>query len=175
MQTYEFSVGQYLADNALFVEITGFYSEAKNIIAGVDGKLTNINKLYTKGIEAEASYYPMKNLWFTANFSQLHTNVSLEAAPKRKFFMEGTYVLFRRLTLNANVESIGRLRKVGGSEDDKICYALLNAKVSYRFGTTQKGLTFFAKGENLTGKSYEILKGFPMPATTILGGIHVTF
>jgi iron complex outermembrane receptor protein len=175
MKTYEFSVRQYFADNTFFAEITGFYLEAKDLIAGVQGKLTNVNKLYNKGIEVEASYYPLKNLWFTANFSQLHTNVALEAAPKRKFYMEGTYVLFRRLTLNADVESIGRLQKTGGTEDDKICYTLLNAKASYLFGTENKGLTLFAKGENLTGKSYEILKGFPMPKATILGGINVVF
>jgi iron complex outermembrane receptor protein len=175
MKTYELSVGQYLLNRKFFVELTGFYLEAKDLITGVQGTLTNVNKLYNKGIEVEASYYPLKNLWFTANFSQLHTNVSLEAAPKRKFFMEGTFVLSRRLTLNVDVESIGRLRKVGGTEDDKICYTLLNGKASYLFGTANRGLTLFVKGENLTGKSYEILKGFPMPKATVLGGINVTF
>jgi iron complex outermembrane receptor protein len=175
MKTYELSVGQYLLNNTFFVELTGFYLEAKDLIAGVQGKLTNVDKLYNKGIEAEVSYHPLRNLWFSANFSQLHTNVALEAAPKRKFFVEGTYVLFRRLTLNADVESIGRLQKVGGTEDDRICYTLLNARASYLFGTENRGLTLFVKGENLTGKSYEILKGFPMPKATVLGGINVTF
>ncbi|MDR0698313.1 MAG: TonB-dependent receptor [Tannerella sp.] len=175
MKTYELSVGQYLLNRTFFVEITGFYLEAKDLITGIQGTLTNVNKLYNKGIEAEVSCYPLKNLWFTANFSQLHTNVALEAAPKRKFFIEGTYVLSRRLTLNVDVESIGRLQKVGGTEDDKICYTLLNGKASYLFGTENRGLTLFVKGENLTGKSYEILKGFPMPETTLLGGINVTF
>jgi iron complex outermembrane receptor protein len=175
MKTYELSVGQYLLNRAFFVEITGFYLEAKDLITGVQGTLTNVNKLYNKGVEVEASYYPLKNLWFTANFSQLHTSVALEAAPKRKFFIEGTYVLSRRLTLNVDVESIGRLRKVGGAEDDKICYTLLNAKASYLLGTESRGVKLFLKGENLTGKSYEILKGFPMPKATVLGGIHVAF
>ncbi|MDR2774144.1 MAG: TonB-dependent receptor [Tannerella sp.] len=175
MKTYELSVGQYLLNRTFFVEVTGFYLEAKDLITGVQGTLTNVNRLYNKGIEAEVSYYPLKNLWFTANFSRLHTNIALEAAPKRKFFMEGTYVLSRRLTLNVDVESIGRLQKVGGTEDDKICYTLLNGKVSYLFGTENRGLTLFVKGENLTGKSYEILKGFPMPEATVLGGVNVAF
>ncbi|MDR1746020.1 MAG: TonB-dependent receptor [Tannerella sp.] len=174
MKNYEISIGQSFADHVFFAEITGFYLEVKDLIAGVQGTLTNVDKIYNKGIEAEIAYYPMKNLWFTANFNQLHTSKSLEGAPKRKFFMDGTYI-FRRLTLNANVESIARLQKIGGEEDDKICYALLNAKVSYLFGTEDKGVKLFVKGENLTGKSYEILKGFPMPKITIMGGIHATF
>jgi iron complex outermembrane receptor protein len=175
VKTYEISVGQYLIGNTLFAEITGFYLEASDLISGVNGTLTNVNRLKNKGIEAEISYYPLKNLWFTANFSQLVSDVSLEAAPKRKFFAEATYIAFERLRLNANVESIGRLRKVGGAEDDKISYTLLNAGASYRFGTEKRGVSVFLKAENLTGKEYEILKGFPMPKATLLGGVTVDF
>ncbi|MDR1781321.1 MAG: TonB-dependent receptor [Tannerella sp.] len=174
MQNYEISVGQYLFDNKFFAEVTAFYLEAKNLITGEQGTLTNINKIYNKGIEAELTYYPLKNLWITANFSQLSTSIPIEAAPKRKFFAEATYTV-KNLTLTVDVESIGRLQKVGGTEDDKICYALLNAKASYLFGTQDKGLTIFVKGENLTGKEYEILKGFPMPKTVVMGGVNVVF
>jgi iron complex outermembrane receptor protein len=177
LQTYELSVGQYLADNKLFVEITGFYLEAKNMITGVQGTLTNIDKLYNKGIEAEITCYLVKNLGLTANYSYLHTGTPIEAAPKNKFFIEGTYSL-KRLTLTADVESVSGLMKVkikSDDADDLINYTLLNAKASYLFGTDNKGLVLFVKGENLTGAKYEILKGFPMPEATVWGGINITF
>ncbi|MDR3269160.1 MAG: TonB-dependent receptor [Tannerella sp.] len=174
MQTYELAIGQYLNDNKFFVEITGFYLEAGNMIAGVQGTLTNIDKLYNKGIEAEISYYPAKNLWFTTNYSYLRTSTPVEAAPKNKFFIEGTYRL-KRLTLTADVESIGGLIKVSGATDDKVNYTLLNAKASYLFGSHTKGFTLFVKGENLTGTKYEILNGFPMPKATVMGGVDVRF
>jgi iron complex outermembrane receptor protein len=35
-------------------------------------------------------------------------------------------------------------------------------------------LSFFVTGENLTGKDYEIMAGYPMPGATVLGGINLT-
>ncbi|MDR1918833.1 MAG: TonB-dependent receptor [Tannerellaceae bacterium] len=173
MQSYELSVGQHIGDK-FYAEITAFYLDAKNMIAGVQGTLTNINTLHNKGVELEASYYPLKNLSFTANYSYLDTDSPTEAAPKNKFFVEGAYTL-SRLTLTANVESIAGLIKVGGTEDDKESYTLLNAKASYLFGSRDKGFNLFLKGENLTGTDYEILQGFPMPKATLMGGIDRTF
>ena len=54
-------------------------------------------------------------------------------------------------------------------------YALLNAKVSYRFGSKEKGLTIFVKGENLTATRYSINDGFPMPKAVVMGGIDFSF
>jgi iron complex outermembrane receptor protein len=174
MQSYELSFGQRIGD-MFSAEITGFYLDAKNRITGVQGTLTNINTLHNKGVEVEASYYPSKSLSFTANYSYLHTdNPDLEAAPANKFFLEASYT-FSRLTLTADVESVSGLIKVGGSKDDKESYTLLNAKASWLFGSKDKGLSLFVKGENLTGTSYEILKGFPMPAATLMGGVNITF
>lgn len=174
MQSYELSIGQHIGDK-FFAEITGFYLDAENLITGVQGTLTNVNNVHNKGIELEASYYPLRNLSFTANYSYLNTNKDTEAAPENKFFIEGTYTAFTRLTLSANVESVGGLMKVGGTTDDKVNYTLLNAKASYLFGSKDKGFNLFVKGENLTGTNYEILKGFPMPKATVMGGIDITF
>ena len=66
------------------------------------------------------------------------------------------------------------LIKQGGSEDDQINYTLVDAKASYLLGKS-KNINIFAKGENLTGTKYEILRGFPMPRATVLAGIEVTF
>ncbi|MDR2810275.1 MAG: TonB-dependent receptor, partial [Tannerellaceae bacterium] len=173
MQSYELSLGQRIGE-LFYAEITGFYLDAKNMITGVQGTLTNINTLHNKGIEIEASYHPTKNLFFTTNYSYLNTNKQTEAAPKNKFFIEASYTI-SQLTLTADVESVSGLITVGGSEEDKEAYTLLNAKASYLLGSKEKGVNIFVKGENLTGTNYEILKGFPMPKTTLMGGIHVTF
>ena len=54
-------------------------------------------------------------------------------------------------------------------------YTVLNAKAAYRFGTRDKGLNLFVKGENLTATRYSINEGFPMPKAIFMGGIDVTF
>jgi iron complex outermembrane receptor protein len=174
MENYELSISQYIGDK-FHAEITGFYLDARNLIAGVQGTLTNISSLHNKGFELEASYYPIEKLAFTANYSFLDANTRTEAAPKNKFFIEASYT-FSRLTLVADVESISGLVKVGAAPDDPDeSYTLLNAKASYLLGNKEKGTNLFVKGENLTGASYEILKGFPMPKAAFMGGIDVTF
>ena len=174
MQTYEVSVGQRIGEQ-FHAEITGFLLDAQNLIDGVQGTLTNIDAIHNKGIEVEASYYPRKNLSFTANYSYLDADTPREAAPKNKFFFEASYT-FSRLTLTADAESVSGLIRAGSSDDDETeAYTLLNAKASYLFGSKEKGINVFLKGENLAGADYEILKGFPMPKATLMGGIHLTF
>ena len=54
-------------------------------------------------------------------------------------------------------------------------FTTLNAKVAYRFGTRDKGLNLFVKGENLLAQRYEINAGYPMPKATFMGGINLNF
>lgn len=54
-----------------------------------------------------------------------------------------------RFTLNVNMQSVFDLytdAECSKKED----FTTLNAKVAYRFGTRDKGLNLFVKGENLT-------------------------
>ena len=63
----------------------------------------------------------------------------------------------------------------GSSDDDPtVGYTLFDAKASYRFGKWNR-FTVFAKGQNLTGATYEIRKGFPMPGANLLCGIEAKF
>ena len=64
-----------------------------------------------------------------------------------------------------------QIRNVLKKED----FTTLNAKIAYRFGTRDKGLNLFVKGENLTATRYTINDGFPMPKAIFMGGIDVTF
>ncbi|MDR2496281.1 MAG: TonB-dependent receptor [Tannerellaceae bacterium] len=172
LQNYEIAVSQRVG-NTLKVEAALFYIDAKDLIAGVQGKLTNVEKLTNKGFEIELAWHPHRDIYLTGNYSYLTTSRAIEAAPKNKVFVEATWKI-NALTLTADVESIGGLIKQGGSEDDRINYTLVDAKASYLFGKS-KNINIFAKGENLTGTKYEILRGFPMPRATVLAGIEVTF
>ncbi|MDR2533873.1 MAG: TonB-dependent receptor [Tannerellaceae bacterium] len=173
MQNYEIAVSQRLADN-LSLEAAVFYLDAKDLITGVDRVLTNVETISNKGFELEASWQPLSSLFLTGNYSFLSTSRPLEAAPKNKLFFEARWQI-KALTLTADVESIGGLKTQGSSADDPtVNYTLLDAKASYRFGQA-KSITVFAKGENLTGKTYEIRKGFPMPGASVLCGIEARF
>ena len=78
--------------------------------------------------------------------------------------MQSVYDLYVRLENPAN--------KISEVKEN---YTVLNARAAYRFGSRDKGLNLFVKGENLTATRYTINYGFPMPKAVFMGGIDVTF
>ena len=127
----------------------------------------------------EARYQILNNLNVDMNYSYLHTSKPLIAAPAHKMNAGITYSP-GRFTINANVQSIYDLYVQLENEEEKTSevkenYTVLNARVAYRFGTRDKGLNLFVKGENLTATRYTINYGYPMPKAVFMGGIDVTF
>ena len=177
MMNYELSVGQALLEGDLSFEVTAFFIDGKDMIQTtmIEGKPKNINtgSFINKGIEFETNYRMLKDLYFDMNYSFLYTDQPLLAAPKHKWFANVTYTP-GRFTFDVNMQSIFDLyiNTTSGLKED---YTVLNAKVSYLFGTKEKGLNLFLKGENLTATRYTINEGFPMPKAVFMGGVHVTF
>ncbi len=181
MINYEVAVGQHFLDGNLFAEVTAFYIDGKNMISSVSingdnrppFKNRNVGTFTNKGIEFEARYQICKNLNADMNYSYLHMNKPIPGAPEHKFYVGATYMP-GRFTFNVNVQSIF------GLYTDDACtkqedFTTLNAKAAYRFGSRDKGLNLFVKGENLTAARYSINDGFPMPKAIVMGGIDVTF
>ncbi len=175
MMNYEASIGQHFFDNTLRAEVTAFYIDGEDMIQPVQGKLTNIGKFYNKGIEVEAGWAPIRLLSFTANYSYLHTNKVIVAAPKHKFFTEAL-LQTGRFTASVNVQSIfGLYPNTTGDNPQTEDYTLLNARAAYKFGNDIRSLNLFVKGENLTATRYTINDGYPMPKAIVLAGIDITF
>lgn len=175
MLNYEVAIGQSFMENRLYAELTAFYIDGKDKIEAVKKMLTNIGRFYNKGFEVEASFQALSNLAFSGNYSFLHTNKILVAAPKHKMFVEGVYSI-GRLDLSVNVQSIfGLYLNTLADAPVKENYTLLNARAAYRFGTRDKGMKLFVKGENLTATRYSINEGYPMPKAIFMGGVDVTF
>lgn len=177
MMNYEVSVGQLLLDGNLSAELTAFFIDGENMIEVVkaDGHVKNRNTgtFTNKGIEFEARYQICPNLSVDMNYSYLHTSKPLLAAPAHKLFAGAMYSP-GRFSFYMNVQSIFDLYINTGTRT-KEDYTVLNAKASYRFGTSDKGLSLFVKGENLTAARYSINEGFPMPKAVFMGGFDVTF
>lgn len=178
MLNYEASVGQTWLGGALFTELTAFFIDGKNMIqidkSSGTPKNMNTGSFINKGIEFEASYQILRNLAFDMNYSYLHTSKPLLAAPEHKLFASVTYKP-GRFTIDVNMQSVLDLY-TNITTETKENYTLLNAKVSYLFGSrTANGLNLFVKGENLTATSYSINEGFPMPKAIFMGGVEITF
>lgn len=177
MMNYEFSIGQTFLDGNLFTEATAFFIHGKNMIetTRIDGRPKNVNtgSFDNKGFEFDARYQILPILSLDMNYSYLHLSKPLLAAPAHKLFA-GAMFTPGQFTINVNVQSIFDLY-INTVDKVKENYTVLNAKVAYRFGTRDKGLNLFVKGENLTATRYSINEGFPMPKAIFMGGIDVTF
>ncbi|MBR5298007.1 MAG: TonB-dependent receptor, partial [Parabacteroides sp.] len=181
MINYEVAIGQSFLGGDLFSEITAFYIDGKDMIysVSVNGdnrppfQNRNTGSFINKGIEFETHYRIMKDLELNMNYSYLHMSNPIPGAPAHKLYGGITYSL-GRFTWNVHVQSVFDLY-TDVSCLKKEDFSTLNAKISYRFGTLDKGVTLFVKGENLTATRYEINDGFPMPKAIFLGGIDVAF
>ncbi|MDD4516637.1 TonB-dependent receptor [Massilibacteroides sp.] len=179
MLNYEVAVSQHFLDGRLFVELTGFYIDGKDMIEvrPVNGKPsnTNVGDFTNKGIEAELRFRLLNNLSLDANYSYLDTDKPLLAAPENQFFAGITYTP-GKFNFHINTQSISGLYiNTGETTSAKKSYTLLNARAAYRFGDINKGANIFVKGENLTAARYSINEGFPMPKAVFMGGVEVTF
>lgn len=178
MLTYEVSAGQFLWGGRLYAELTAFYIDGKNMIAVDKMRLTNRGRFYNKGVEAELRWQWLDDLQFETNYSYLHTNQPVQAAPKHKTFAGITYTP-GRFTFDIDWQSIYGLYIYVDKKDPaanvKENYNLLNARVSYLFGTPGRGIRLFVKGENLTATRYSVNYGYPMPKAVVMGGFDLIF
>jgi iron complex outermembrane receptor protein len=172
---YEISVLQALMNNKINLELNMYYIKGDNLIQVemVDGKPRNVNtgKIENKGMEIAASYQATSHLRFSANYSLLDMTYKIRTAPEHKLYFGGNYI-HNRWSIGSGIQYIGNLYTQTSPQPVKESFTLWNARINYRI---LKGMTFFLRGENLLGQSYEIMAGYPMPGTTVFGGIRLHF
>ena len=175
MMNYELSAGQYFFQERLFVELTGYFADGKNIIQTslVNGilTLTNSGDFKNFGTELSLRLQASKNLKFYGIYSYLHSKKTILAAPEHQVFLSASYAL-KKWNFNLSYQYIHNLYVAVAPNPEKESYSLLNAKVSFQ---PLKWLNVFVKGENLTNTRYSINAGFPMPGIVAFGGVSVVF
>ncbi|MDR0748057.1 MAG: TonB-dependent receptor [Tannerellaceae bacterium] len=171
--SYDFTVSQGLLDNRLSAELTLYYIKGDNMIAviPVDGIAKNMNtgKFANKGIEFSLNYLILDNLSLNTNYSYLDMETPITGAPGNKFYAGMAYRP-GKFTLSAGVQAIDKLYLVAGDNPQTTDYTLVNARAGWR---PLKWMEIFVKGDNLSGKKYETMAGYPMPGATCMGGISL--
>ena len=161
--------------NTLTYGINFFYLKGDNMIQTmpVDGKPRNVNtgKVENYGAELEAAYRISQHWNITTNHALLHMKNPVLAAPKYKGFL-GAHYHCQKWTVIAGLQYISGLYTAVGDQEQKENFCLLNVSVNYALS---KGLSLWARGENLLAQSYEINLGYPMPRATFMGGVNITF
>ena len=174
MVNYEMSVGQVFPGGRLSAELTGYIADGNNLIMTqtINGSPKNLNAgdFTNKGIEFSVQWHIIKNLDMKGNYSYLNMKKPVLNAPEQQVYIAASYRL-NKLAMGINYQYIHGLYLKLEDTTPAVTenYGLLNTKVSYR---PLKWLDVFAKGENLTGKKYSTVNGYPMPGITVFGGVN---
>lgn len=170
MTNYEISVGKAFS-RYFSTEITGYYSNGRNMIQTVDQKNQNTGRFINKGIELAAHSHPADNLWLSATYSYLHTSLTnLVGAPRNQYYLGVQWKPWDFLHIDADLKGVGGLYVADNIKNQN--YALLNLKLTW---DVCRYLSLFTRLENITDARYTINRGYPMPGFTALAGFKLHF
>jgi outer membrane cobalamin receptor len=174
MWNFEAGLIQKFLGQRLSVDFTGFYINGNNLIetTGVYPDVINLNtgSFEHFGIELQGKYMIIQDLDIMLNYSWLHTDKPVIAAPEHMAYLEGNYRV-KGFMFNLSLQCINQLTtQVSPLATES--YALLSARVSY---TIDNFLTFYIDGNNLTNEDYEINYDYPMPGIAVMAGITVNW
>lgn len=176
MWNYELAFSQRLLNGRFSYGINLFYIDGKNLIMTLpnpngSGRLNqNSGKIDNTGFEVQAAYH-ISNSWSVdANYSFLHMENPVVAAPEHKLYA-GAAFSKGRWNISTGLQYIAGLYT---STDPAVTedFVLWNLRASFR---AAKWLGIWARGENLLAQKYEINAGYPMPRATVMAGLNINF
>ena len=176
MWNYEIAFSQKLMDGRLSYGVNLFYIDGKNLIMTLpnpngSGRINlNSGKIDNAGVEVQAAYRINQAWSVDGNYSFLHMENPVVAAPEHKLYA-GTNFTQGRWNLSTGVQYIAGLYT---STDPVVTesFVLWNLRASFR---AARWLDIWARGENLLAQKYEINAGYPMPRATVMAGINISF
>ena len=175
MWTYELSLSQKLLDGRLSYGVNVFYIDGDNFIMTqmVDGKPHNVNAgaLRNAGVEAQAAWRIARDWSVDANYSFLHMENPVVAAPEHKLYVGGLFT-HGRWHVSTGVQYVAGLYTQVGDSPVQEDFVLWNIRASFRI---LDWMSVWVRGENLLNWKYEINAGFPMPGANVTGGLNFEF
>lgn len=176
MWNYELAFSQKLLDGRLSYGVNIFYIDGKNLIMTLpnpngSGMLNqNSGKIDNSGVELQAAYR-INRLWSVdANYSFLHMEPPVVAAPEHKLYA-GAAFTSGRWNVSTGLQYIAGLY-TAVNPDTTEDFLLWNVRASF---CVAKWLDIWVRGENLLAQKYEINAGYPMPRATVMGGFNINF
>jgi iron complex outermembrane receptor protein len=175
MNNYEISIGQDFCNRRVSVELTGFISEGGNLIV-TEGSYPNFRNentgsFFNRGVEFSFRWQALANFDVQGNYACLYMmDAPVLYAPKHQAFLAAHY-RWQRWNFNADYKFVDEIYISTGNGEQTDTYGLLGARISFRL---LKWLDVCMKGNNLTGRDYQIVSGYPMPGATVFGGINIS-
>jgi iron complex outermembrane receptor protein len=139
------------------------------MIQTIERKNINTGKIKNIGIELETTYHISETWHLNANFSFLHMEYPVIAAPTYKGYV-GANFNKGRWTASANMQFIGDLYTAIGKEEYLETFCLVDAYIGFKLSDN---IVMWTRAENLLAQEYEINFGYPMPKTTAMIGLSI--
>lgn len=177
MWNYELAFSQHLIEGRLTYGVNLFYIDGKNLIQTLpnpngSGMLNqNSGEIENTGVEIQAAYRINRQWSVDGNYSFLHMENLVIAAPEHKLYA-GANFSHRRWNVSTGIQYVKGLYTSVGENENKENFVLWNLRASFR---ACKWLDIWARGENLLAQKYEINAGYPMPGATVMAGFNLSF
>ena len=177
MWNYELAFSQRLMEGRLTYGVNLFYIDGKNLIQTLpnpngSGMLNqNSGEIENTGVEIQAAYRINRQWSVDGNYSFLHMENPVIAAPEHKLYA-GANFSHRRWNVSTGIQYVEGLYTSVGENENKENFVLWNLRTSFR---ACKWLDIWARGENLLAQKYEINAGYPMPGATVMAGFNLSF
>lgn len=177
MWNYELAFSQRLMEGRLTYGVNFFYIDGKNLIQTLpnpngSGMLNqNSGAIKNTGVEIQAAYRIDRHWSVDGNYSFLHMENPIIAAPEHKLYA-GANFSHGRWNVSTGVQYVEGLYTSVGENENKENFVLWNLRASFR---ACKWLDIWARGENLLAQKYEINAGYPMPGATVMAGFNLSF
>lgn len=177
MWNYELAFSQRLMEGRLTYGVNLFYIDGKNLIQTLpnpngSGMLNqNSGEIENTGVEIQAAYRINCQWSVDGNYSFLHMENPVIAAPEHKLYA-GANFSHGRWNVSTGVQYVEGLYTSVGENESKENFVLWNLRASFR---ACKWLDIWVRGENLLAQKYEINAGYPMPGATVMAGFNLSF
>ncbi|HIZ87803.1 MAG TPA: TonB-dependent receptor [Candidatus Coprenecus pullistercoris] len=177
MWTYEISMSQQLLRGRLSYGVNVFYIDGDNMILRLPnpdgaGMLNqNSGRIGNAGVEAQVSWRIAADWSVNANYSFLHMDSPVVAAPEHKLYAGGLFT-HGRWYVSTGVQYVAGLYTQVGDSPEQEDFVLWNVRASFRI---LDWMSVWVRGENLLNWKYEINAGFPMPGANVMCGLDFKF
>ena len=177
MWNYEIALSQTLLDRRFKYGVNVFYIDGKNLIMRLPnpngtGMLNqNSGTIDNTGVELQAAYRINQSWSVDGNYSFLHMENPVIAAPEHKLYAGANFTK-GRWSVSTGLQYIAGLYTAVGDSPQQEDFVLWNLRGSFRIC---KWLDIWVRGENLLAQEYEINAGYPMPRATVMAGLNVNF
>jgi len=181
---YELGISHKFSEN-MNIDVSYFQDKVKNkfLIVAPPPTFENIGSYTSEGVETTLTYYPVDNLDIFLGGSFNDTDpADIPNAPEWTGSMGLEYRMTDRFTVNLDAEYVDshfvvNTRSAAKPQEKVDDHLLANARLSYKLMSPEARTQteVYVSVKNIADVKYEYQPGYPMPGTTWMTGLKLTF